>query len=204
MALAELIFGERTRAKVGVVQFDCSVSEQHTDEAEISEHPIEDGGVISDHIVDLPSGLVLNGLVTNTPIVWLASLNAKSPIEGDSSNPKDRVQTAYDELRRVKREGERVTVVTSLRVYPNMAIKNISVVRNTQTGNILDSTITLRQLDIVKTLSADLPEPLNSGNAEKSDKGRLGKKDASDATEGSENVSALKQGADFVGNLLGL
>lgn len=191
MALAELIFGKKVRAQIGVIQFDCSVTETHTEESDITEHPVEDGGTTSDHIVSLPSKLDLNGIVTNTPIVYLASQFAKSPNVEDTFGSADRVATAYDELLRIKKQGEIVTAITSLREYSNMAIKTLVVVRDAANGKVLNATISLREVPTVKTQSASIPVPADVGNNDDTNKGRKGKETPSDKTE--QNISALQE-----------
>jgi hypothetical protein len=52
-----------------IVLFDQTVSEAHEATAEVTEHPVETGSVISDHIKINPLVLNLEMFVTNTPIV---------------------------------------------------------------------------------------------------------------------------------------
>jgi hypothetical protein len=167
MSVTELIFGGKTRATVGVVQFDASVFEMHTDEMEITDHPVEDGSDISDHIRKLPITLEMNGVVTNNPIVFLASVRAKSPVTTDTTNTLDRVGAAYEKLQELQETGELLDVATSLRDYNNMAIQAMSVSRDASTGNILDATLTLREIIIAKKLTVDLPIPIPAKVAKK-------------------------------------
>jgi hypothetical protein len=51
-----------------VFQFDCVKEEQHTREALICEHTVEQGVDITDHIRPQPDELTLTGIVTNHPI----------------------------------------------------------------------------------------------------------------------------------------
>lgn len=54
---------------VGSIKFDLEISENHSIEAQVSEHPIEDGSVVSDHVRILPRKGSIVGLVTNHPLV---------------------------------------------------------------------------------------------------------------------------------------
>lgn len=54
---------------VGNIKFDLEISENHSIEAQVSEHPIEDGSVVSDHVRILPRKGSIVGLVTNHPLV---------------------------------------------------------------------------------------------------------------------------------------
>lgn len=53
---------------VGSVVFDLILSEEHSLEAEVTQHPVENGATISDHIRNLPRKGSLTGFVTNHPL----------------------------------------------------------------------------------------------------------------------------------------
>jgi hypothetical protein len=191
-SVTELIFGGKTRAQVGVVQFDASVSEVHTDEVEITDHPVEDGSDISDHIRKLPITLEMNGVVTNNPLVFLASIRAKSPVTTDTSNTNDRVGAAYAKLREMQESGELLDVVTSLRDYSNMAIKSLSVTRDASTGNILDSSLTLREITIARALTVDVPIPIAAKVSKKKETNKGNKsKEAATTEQAAKSESVL-------------
>lgn len=173
MAITEIIFGTPIYATVGIVQFDASVNEVHSDEAEITDHPIEEGSIVSDHIRKKPASIEINGLVTNTPITFLASVFGKSPLVNNIvPSLGTRVNDAYEELLRVMEAGETVDVITSLRDYENMAITSMTVNRNAQTGNVLDCTISLREIIIANSLTMDIPLPVAVANQIKANRGK--------------------------------
>jgi len=199
MALTELIFGEKRTLDVGVVQFDCSVSETHNHEVDVTSHPVEDGADVSDHIRKLPVGLEINGLVTNTPVIFLASLQAPSPIWGDLKRTTDRVDAAYEKLQEIMDNGEMVDVVTSLKLYENMAITSLSVVRDVDRGNVLDCTMSLREIILAKKLTIDLPTPKEVANKIAQNKGKKGSKAAS-----AKEASKMADTGSIAASLLGL
>lgn len=47
---------------------DATVSEQHQLDSEVTDHPVEKGVNLSDHVRALPDTLTLNGVISNTPI----------------------------------------------------------------------------------------------------------------------------------------
>lgn len=53
---------------VGSVQFDLLISESHSIEAQVTQHPLENGAVVSDHVRILPRKGSLVGFVTNHPL----------------------------------------------------------------------------------------------------------------------------------------
>jgi len=167
MSLLEMVFGEKTRAQIGLVTFDASVSEQHTKTAEVTSYPVEDGVDITDHIRRQPEEVAINGIVSNTPICYLASLLAPSPLKNDLTSASERAELAYSEMQRVMDSGELVSVVTSLRDYDNMAIISLSVTRDAANGNVLNANVTMREVILAITQTAEAPpdpvEPARKG-----------------------------------------
>jgi hypothetical protein len=148
---------ELALAKVGLVQFDCILSETHSGDATVSDHPVEEGSDITDHIRALPEELELNGLVSDTPISL--KYPEKSPVSTDLAPTLKRVDAAYAALQDAKNKGEPVDVITSLRKYSNMAITAFSVTKDAANGNVLNCTLSLRQIIIAKTQTVKLPVP---------------------------------------------
>lgn len=213
MSLVEFIFGGpqkvtfgSTPAELGVgfVQLDCSVSETHTDTAEITSHPVEDGSIMTDHIRKLPVQLEIRGLITNTPIEYLASVNAKPPIFASdgfvtSTPSSNRVDDGYALMQLMMKNGVVMTVVTGLRNYSNMAIESLAVSREAATGNALDCIINMREVQKAKALSVDLPIPENPAQNVTTDTGATDTQGASNTQQQSMAASA----ADFASGLLG-
>ena len=59
---------EVTHLQIADIWIDCSISEQHSSQAQVSRHPVEDGADVTDHVRLEPDSLVIEGLVTNQPI----------------------------------------------------------------------------------------------------------------------------------------
>lgn len=196
MAVLEVIFGVPTLAQIGVLTLDASLEETHTSASEVTEHPVEEGTNISDHIRRLPETLVINGVVTNHPLFLLPSFTAPSPIQGDNLSLSDRVKAAYDKLKEIHDAGTLVKVVTSLRDYSNMAITGFSVLRNAPNGDVLNATISMRE---ILTAKAEAPEtPLATRII---DQGKKVTKAADDAVADNANKSLLATGFDFTTGL---
>jgi hypothetical protein len=186
MAITELIFGAPVKAQIGtqpplltgLMQFDCSLNEVHTDEAEITEHPVETGANITDHIRKLPASVEINGLVTDTPIAILASVTARSPVQGALIPSQKRSDDAYALLQQFMENGDLVRVVTSLRDYDNMALSSLSVARDAANGQVLNCVVTLREVFKAKDLSILLPVPSEVQNKGDSNQGNKDKTQA--------------------------
>lgn len=66
----------------GYVGFDCTISESHVSEAEVTEHAVEDGSDVSDNMRLKPQMLEVVVFVTNTPVIS-AALDASNPNQAD-------------------------------------------------------------------------------------------------------------------------
>jgi len=210
MALTEMIFGEKKLGRVGVVQFDAIISESHTDDATITDHPVAVGSDITDHIRMQPEQITLTGMITNTPIVFLSSILSKSPVGTEVAgtffpstvHADDRVDEGYSKLRELQSSGTLVNVFTTLRSYEDMAIVTLSVNRDVQKGKVLEISITLRKIVIAKSLSVSLPDPVKIANKKKKNDGT---KQTGDATkkQGEKAKGLLKKAADALGSFFG-
>lgn len=65
--MAALIYASTT-GKMSMIEFDCTPSEEHNQAAEVTEHPVEVGVDIADHVRPRLMQLNLTGVITNTPV----------------------------------------------------------------------------------------------------------------------------------------
>ena len=71
-----LLFGKKYPSpKVGSIDLDVTIREEHRFSSRVTNYPIEDGTIISDHIINEPDVIVLVGLVTDTPLSIFAPFN---------------------------------------------------------------------------------------------------------------------------------
>lgn len=106
----------------------------------------------------------------------------------------DRVANAYEELLAIKNEGRLFTIETTLRLYEDMALEALEVVRDSQNGNVLHFTADARQVLVVSSETVELPEPqVQRGKA----KAEQGKKPTADGGLGAINASAAFNAAGF-------
>lgn len=129
-----LLFGRNKYAQgqVGNVVFDTVITEDHRFHSRVTYYPVETGTIVSDHIINDPDMVVLQGLVSDTPLNILAQFN--------------RSIQAFNQLVQLHEQRQVVTVVTGLKVYPNMAITSMSVPRTIKTGQSLTFTIELQRI----------------------------------------------------------
>lgn len=207
MSLTNLMFGAPVKVAlgtsepgVGLIEFDCSESETHISENEITDHPVEDRSLITDHIRVLPDGFEIHGLVSDTPIVYLATVFGASPVKVNPNASQiafdDRKEEAYTKLRELKNKGILIDAVTSLRTYRDVTIQSLSISRNAETGRVLDCTITLREIQKSSSLVLTAPTPTDVANNAAEHRGKLNKKDG--------KTKQIKQGQSMLSKITGL
>lgn len=140
-----------------LIQFDASISERYSRRKEITRHPVEAGADVSDHSRLLPTEITIHGWVTDDPIIILRSLNAEPSVPG--GNPDSRSADAWKELNRILDEESEVKLISGLDDFPDMLLKSIDVIKEKDTGRILDATISLQQITIATTQVISVPTP---------------------------------------------
>lgn len=132
MVLATL-FGKRyEKGRVGVVDLDVTLSENHTFNSRATNFPVETGGDVTDHIINDPDILTLSGIVSDTPLNIFSFFT--------------RSIDAFNRLVDLHERRVPVTVVTGLKVYQNMVMTTLDVPRTITTGQSLTFNITLQNI----------------------------------------------------------
>ena len=160
---------------VGNYIIDVVLSEEHTFEADVTDYPVEDGGSFSDNIRPKPVRLVIEGLITNTPLTSNLSagsqlVDGKRPaVFSDNSSLFEgftpatgsllsqatttvkhlRSDQAYNFLRGISLSRDTVPVRTSLGLFENMALVTLTTPRDANTGDALRFSATFQQIQKV-------------------------------------------------------
>lgn len=175
-AIAQTVMGEQSLPqhvclfypkegyKVGSVELDLILDEDHSKSAQVTENPLQDGRAISDGIfLELQEGS-LTGLVTNHS-VKIAEERAKQlelqdsetlMAEAEKYQLENRAKQAWVDLKAVMDAKQPVTIVTSLEVYDNVAITNISTERNGDSGDALEIKVSFRQILTVSLMEHEV------------------------------------------------
>lgn len=175
-AIAQTVLGEQSLPqhvclfypkegyKVGSVELDLILDEDHSKSAQVTENPLQDGRAISDGIfLELQDGS-LTGLVTNHS-VKIAEERAKQlelqdsetlMAEAENYQLENRAKQAWVDLKAVMDAKQPVTIVTSLEVYDNVAITNISTERNGDSGDALEIKVSFRQILTVSLMEHEV------------------------------------------------
>jgi len=134
----------RQLAMIDGFLLDCSLSEEHVFESEVTEYPVEQGADVTDNVRPKPITVTMEALVSNTPI--------NPDIINARSAPDESVDDAYAKLLQIRDAREPVTIRTSLRTFDNMVLKNLSIPRAAGRGDELRFTATWQQVQIVSNV----------------------------------------------------
>lgn len=229
---------------IGDVWVDVTIREGHGISAEVTEHPVELGSDVTDHIRPTPRSVQIEGVVSNTPIELPGSHTDGAridplplQIEGEPSvgaigivpgvdqatailgalriqatTPRvfaatplrwtqefDRITAVHSALVQTVQESRLVTLVTGLEVYANMAIEDLHAERTGQGGGrYLQFSASLRQVRIVRSQTAALPDPVVPRGLPSQSRGKQATSEV--------DPSTLNEGASksFAANLAGL
>jgi hypothetical protein len=159
-----------TLVKIDDLTVDCSVSETHTFENELTENPVERGAAVVDHRRSKPNGVTIVGIVSNTPI-------KQEDREADGAN--QRAEAAFTRLLELREAGELFTVKTKRRTYNNMAIVSLVVPADASIGDALQFSVTFREIRVVDSKTVKLKTSTNKGK-KKQEKGKETGKEVTD------------------------
>jgi hypothetical protein len=137
----ETVYVRPTRSIGGLVM-DVTIEENHTDELEITEHPVEQGAAVTDHAYLKPASVTIKAGVSDSGAVS----------RGDKASV-----VMYEALRKLQASREPFDIVTGKRVYHNMLIKSLSVPDDSTTANALIFTAELQQVILVSVKAVTIP-----------------------------------------------
>lgn len=149
MVLSLLFNRKYAQSNIGGVFLDATLTEDHEYNSRVTNYPVEDGRIISDHIINEPETVQITGVVTDTPLSLLSSFN--------------RSINAFNRLIQIHTNRERITVVTGIKVYTDMVMTGLQVPRNVATGQSLTFVIDLQKiyLDSSVRFTQNPNDPLN-------------------------------------------
>ena len=177
LKIPAMLFGGRKREKSiksdsFSLVFDLQLSESHSFDSEVTNHPVENGSPISDHIENKLRSGSSSFLISNYSLK-LGELETNS------------VQDVYDLFKQLWKAKELVTLVTDLEVYEDVAITKVSTSRNQGVGEAgtfevsftefrivrltrvsVDASIVITELETEESQQASPPTDVGSQNAE--------------------------------------
>ena len=142
------------KTKLEAMPFNLFISEKHSLKFRVSEHPLQDGATISDHVHRELREVTIEGMFTNHPMRKLEEVNKVTfKDEYATTEVKPTVTNTalakFDALKHLADLRKPVRLVCSLEIYPQMVITAIDYDRDSKSGSSIRFTMTLRELKTV-------------------------------------------------------
>jgi len=142
---------------IGDLALDCTVTETHTATSTVTEHPVESGAKITDHIRPDPVQLSITGIVSDTPIgsrqvqrsIAVGGASVQVTQQEPPTSTTGYGRAAWAKLDAIRTAAKPVKVVTRDKTYENMALVSLSVPKESKTGGALNFTAQFKQVRIV-------------------------------------------------------
>lgn len=161
-------------SKLTYMPFNLFISEKHSLKFRVSDHPLQDGSTISDHVHQEMQECTVDGMFTNHPLRKLEEVNeVKFKDEYATSDVKPTVSNTalanFEKLKLLAKQRKPVRLVCSLEIYPKMVITGIDYDRDSKSGSSIRFTMTLRELKTVSLKSVTVtydfqPDTLKTAN----------------------------------------
>lgn len=141
MALQNLLI--TVKRKIGGIKVDGVITESTQRSMRVTTNPVENGFVVSDHVIEEPVRYSMTGIITDTPLGAAAFsqlagsvVDAVSGVFGQSeSSGVTRSKQAYNELVELMKRKEIISVDTSLQRYDNLIFESLMINADKNTSN---------------------------------------------------------------------
>jgi hypothetical protein len=155
-------FGKRSEGSIiingtTIVTIDVRVSESHNFSSKTTDYPIEDGSLLTDHVIVDPFSVGLNGIVSNTP---LPKVGTEVSTTGNGERRSD---VAYEALVTASRTKQSVVFESTLASYSGI-ITDLSFSKDSSTGESINFSATFREVRTGFVKRAD-PDTFPNENA---------------------------------------
>lgn len=153
--------------------------------AEVTEHPVERGSPVADHIRTVNGAFTLEGIISDTPVriprthtrgLTRTARNVDLVVEGQPvrvqlqqwTGALDRRRACHEALTELVTARRVVTLTTRLETIENLAVTRVQVTEDEESGNALKLSLGFTQLRIAGTARATVPAlPRNQVRAQR-------------------------------------
>ena len=143
-------------ATIGTLQCDCIVEHVTNFDSQVTEHPIEGGFVIADHVIREAMRLSLTAIITPTPVSYFRIMGGANP---------DKLSEAASYFEQVHLAGEPITIVLPSGIYENMVMTSCPLPRNVQDGFCYRLALEFKHVTIVSQKTEEILEQNATGDA---------------------------------------
>ena len=151
-----LTYNTTVPATIGDLQVDCVVVHVTNFSSQVTEHPIEGGFVIADHVARQAMKLSVTVIITPTPVSYFRIMGGSNP---------DRLGEASAYFEQLHLAGEPITIVLPDRICENMVMTSCPLPRNVQNGFCYRLGLEFTHVTIVSQKTEEIPEQNASGDA---------------------------------------
>ena len=171
------------------IDFDCSEEETYSTVAEVTEHAVEQGANIADHVRPHNDAMTFSGIVSNTPFVQptfgmdgaTGSVNGQSITVGGRSlsvntwsfnQSFQRVFNVDQAMTALVKAGTPVTVTSGVRKQvPSCVVTGYKWMRSAENGNDLAFTLDVQQVRIATSQTTTVAAPRTRAGQQQSNQG---------------------------------
>lgn len=146
MGIATLFFGQNKKTSYGFFTADVLKSETIKMDSEVTNHPIEFGYEISDHVILKPVGIDATLYISDTNI------------RNGASSGISKVATAYEILKLQRDLKMPFSYVSNLQIFPFCIATSISVPRTEQDGDSISFQLTIQKIEVVPPFGLMFPQ----------------------------------------------
>jgi hypothetical protein len=133
---------------IGTFVVDAFLAEHYQFSNSVTDIPVEEGGVIADHIVEDQDVISVEAFIGNAAFEVI-TMDGNSVSNLQAPDKMARVRQAYQELKRLAKSKQPLDVVLGLETFTNMAITSFTIDREAETGANLPFTMEFKKLKIV-------------------------------------------------------
>lgn len=174
-----------------LLQLDVTKSYTIDGDSDITEHPVEQGANVSDHVRPKPRLVHVEGMVTNTPLPTPeTAAGTEYPV--DEPGP---AAAAYAMLENRRKGGYLHTLVLPLDTIQFLALKRVSEPRDAKTGDALRFSLTFQE--IVQVVNQTVF--VSTATPQTQSKVSAGTRPSTPATPTSDQNTALRALTNFAG-----
>lgn len=155
--LADILgFNIKNPTQVGSLKVDIVKSFEYTYDQDVTEHPVETGFEIADHIVNKPLKLTMTVGIASSPVTWFwkNGYGAKKFANG------------LQLLEEIRDKKEPVTIVRPEKKYDNMVMTSCRVSKQDSTKSIIYADLSFIQIVKVTTQTTAIPENVVTASQE--------------------------------------
>ncbi len=140
---------------VNGIAFDALISENRDFAATVPQYPVEEGYSVSDSIILSSEALSMVLMITDTPVTWLRQ-NGSGP---------GRCEQMCSELEDLYYQHTPLTIVTSAKVYEDMAIESMSIGKSAENGYSREVSLSLKKIRKTVAKTTTIPDSYGKSGA---------------------------------------